>query len=708
MTARALPRALAAPHDRWAVGLASTALAAALFLPWFAGKGSSALSLALGDAASVHAPLVVATLLALALAWRAHFAALAATAALALGWTFSAGFALGVGGSSFGLGAAVALTALTLLLARGLARRGRFGGDVTVATIVVVIAGLLLLFIFYPVGRALISALRDSTGAFAPGLAWERLTASDIWGLGCFGGGVNCGVAINSVILATLVGFLSTAFALVLALAVQRGNSRSLGAVAKLMSVLPIVTPPFVIALALVVLFGRTGLVTTFLSDTLGMPRTRWIYGLPGVTIAQVLSFTPIAFMMLSGAIAAISPTLEEAAQTLRASRARVFRSVTWPLLRPALANAFLLGFVESLADFANPIVLAGNYEVLSTKIFFAIAGAQHDPGRAASLAVVLLAFTLAAFWLQQRWLGRASYVSVSGKGDSGVPAVLPDGLRRLCSGTALAWIGFTLACYAVIVIGGFVKDIGRGDMTPALAHLVAGFGIEWNGLTPRFTGSAWDSFFTTIEVAAVAAPLTAAVGLLSAYVITRHQFAGRRAFEFLTMVSFAVPGTVIGVAYIVAFNVAPMELTGGMAILVFCFVFRNMPVGVRAGIAALAQIDKSLDEASSTLRASTWRTLTQIVLPLLKPAIVATLVFSFTHAMTAVSAVIFLATAKYNLATVYIIGRVEAGEYSLAIAYSTVLMVFMLVVLLLVQRFAGVATLGRRERQQPLTVTGA
>ena len=203
-------------------------------------------------------------------------------------------------------------------------------------------------------------------------------------------------------------------------------------------------------------------------------------------------------------------------------------------------------------------------------------------------------------------------------------------------------------------------------------------------------------------------APLTAIVGLLSAYVITRHRFAGRAAFEFLTMVSFAVPGTVIGVAYIVAFNVAPLELTGGIAILILCFVFRNMPVGVRAGIAALAQIDKSLDEASSTLRASTWRTLTQIVLPLLKPAIVATLVFSFTHAMTAVSAVIFLATAKYNLATVYIIGRVEAGEYPLAITYSTVLMLFMLLVLLAVQGFTGAAKLGRRERTQPLIVTGA
>jgi len=679
--------------DRWLVALAAIGFVASLLL---------------GGAAVAKGPAIAAALLAVFFAWRSHFNALALASALALAWVLGSGFAAGPTGAPFGWAAGIALAAFTLLFARAMARAGRFGGDTTVASIVTVIAALLLLFIFYPVGRSLVAALLDSHGALALGMALARLTAPDIWGLGCFGGGTGCGVAVNSLVLATIVGFLSTGFALVLALAVQRGQQRGLGAVAKLMSVLPIVTPPFVIALALVVLFGRTGLVTTFLSETFGLPRTRWIYGLPGVTIAQVLSFTPIAFMILSGAIAAISPTLEEAAQTLRASKARVFRTVTWPLLRPALAAAFLLGFVESLADFANPVVLAGNYEVLSTKIFFAIAGAQHDPGRAASLAVVLLLFTLIAFWLQQRWLGRASYVSVGGKGDSGVPAALPDGLRWACTGTALAWIGFTLACYAVIAVGGFVKDIGRGDMAVSLSHFSAGFGIEWRAGWPHFTGSAWDSFFTTIEVAAIAAPLTTIVGLLSAYVITRHRFAGRAAFEFLTMVSFAVPGTVIGVAYIVAFNVAPIELTGGLAILIICFVFRNMPVGVRAGIAALAQIDKSLDEASATLRASTWRTLTQVVLPLLKPAIVATLVFSFTHAMTAVSAVIFLATAKYNLATVYIIGRVEAGEYPLAIAYSAVLMLFMLAVLFLVQRLTGAARLGRRARMATLTVTGA
>lgn len=590
--------------------------------------------------------------------------------------------------------AAIVLAAAALALA--LARRGRFGGDRAVAVIVVVIATLLLLFVFYPVGRSLLAALHDDRGGFAPGLAWGRLAAADVWSLACLAGGTRCGVAINSLILATLAGAGSTALGLVLALAAQRGGPRY-GAAFRLLPVLPIVTPPFVIALALVVLFGRTGLVTTSLSEWFGLPRSRWIYGLPGVTLAQWLSFTPLAFMMLHGALAAISPSLEEAAQTLRAGPLRVFRSVTWPLLRPALANAFLLGFVESLADFANPIVLAGNFEVLSTKIFFAIAGAQNDPARAAALAAVLLGFTLLGFALQQRWLGRASYVSVGGKGDGGVSAPLPAALRRGCVGLATAWIVFTLACYAVIAAGGFVKDIGRGDMSLSLAHFGAGFGIEWRDGAPAFTGSAWPSFFTTVEVAAVAAPLTALVGLLAAYVVTRQRFAGRRAFEFLTLVAFAVPGTVIGVAYIVAFNLPPLELTGGFGILVLCFVFRNMPVGVRAGIAALAQIDRSLDEASATLRAGTLRTLRRVLLPLLRPAIVATLVFSFTHAMTAVSAVIFLATAKYNLATVYIIGRVEAGEYPLAIAYSTVLIVFMLAVLLAVQKAAGETRIGRR-----------
>jgi iron(III) transport system permease protein len=699
------PAAVFAPagRDRVTVYVIAAAVAALLVVPWAASGGPSALMRAVGGDVSLW-PLFTASLIALACAYKEFDRGTAYATGFAVVWALGSALVIGQAGPSFGWGAAIALTALTVGFARAIARRGVFKGDPTVSTIVVVVAVLLVIFIFYPVAKSLLAAVFDAQGRFSPQLAAQRLLTEDIWGLGCFGGGTRCGVAINSAMLATIVGILSTLLGLVFALVVQRGGQRYSG-ILKLMSILPIVTPPFVVALALVVLFGRTGLVTTWLDSCCGIPRSRWIYGLPGVTLAQLLTFSPIAFMILHGALAAISPALEEAAQTLRGSRWRVFSTVTWPLLRPALANAFLLGFVESLADFGNPIVLAGNFDVLSTKIFFAVAGAQHDPGRAAALATVLLGLTMLAFYLQQRWLGKLSYVTVTGKGDNGIPGRLPKPLWRVCFSVAGFWIVFTLVCYAVIFVGGFVKDIGRGDMTPSFAHFLAGFGIAFDNKAGIFVGSAWDSLFTTIMVAAISAPLTAAIGLLSAYVITRHRFVGRRAFEFLTLVSFAIPGTVIGVSYIVAFNAAPLELTGGMAILVLCFVFRNMPVGVRAGVAALAQIDKTLDEASSTLRASTVRTLREVILPLLRPAILATLVFSFTHAMTAVSAVIFLATAKYNLATVYVINRVEAGEYPLAIAYSAVLILVMLLVLLGMQLLVGDTRLGRRAA--PALVTG-
>ena len=575
------------------------------------------------------------------------------------------------------------------------ARAGAFKNDATIAGVVCVISLLLLVFVAYPIGRMLLSAFIDEKGQWVASHAVERFFNADVWGAGCITGNVRCGVAVNSMTLAILAGLLSTTFGFALALLAERGAQRN-KVWLRILSILPVVTPPFVIGLAIIILFGRTGIVTQLLSEWFGIPRSRWIYGLPGVLLAQVISFTPIAFLLISGALRMVSPTLEEAGQVLRGSRWHVFRTVTWPLVRPAIANAFLLGFVESLADFANPLVLSGNFEVLSTKIFFAIAGAQHDASRAAILALTLLLLTVGVFALQQKWLGTASYTSVGGKGDNGFAARLPTGVKWGAIALVAPWVILTVVAYGVILIGGFVKDIGRFDLTPTLAHFSTGFGFNFDqGL--HLTGSAWNSLFNTLGVAAVAAPLTTALGVLSGYVVSRHVFRGRRSFEFLTMVNFAVPGTVLGVAYIVAFNVPPLEFTGSFAIIVLCLTFRNMPVGVRSTISSLSQLDRSLDEASSTLRASTSRTFVRVVLPLLRPAIIASTVFGFTHAITAVSAVIFLATAKHNLATVYIAGRVDAGEYALAIAYSSVLIVIMLVCVLMIQRLVGTADMGRR-----------
>jgi len=220
---------------------------------------------------------------------------------------------------------------------------------------------------------------------------------------------------------------------------------------------------------------------------------------------------------------------------------------------------------------------------------------------------------------------------------------------------------------------------------------------VEWGQFGWQWIGTAWQSLFTTLKLAGLSALPTAALGLLIAWLLARNQFKGQGAFEFGALLAFAIPGTVLGVSYILAFNVPPLELTGTGLIIILCFLFRNLPVGVRAGTAAFKQIDRSLDEASLMLRASTLQTLWHVVLPLLKPALVAALIYSFVRAMTTVSAVIFLVSAENELATTYIIGRVGNGDYGVALAYCTVLIVLMSAAIAAIQWLVGERRLGRR-----------
>ncbi len=223
------------------------------------------------------------------------------------------------------------------------------------------------------------------------------------------------------------------------------------------------------------------------------------------------------------------------------------------------------MGFVESIADFGNPLVLGGNFSVLATEVYFALVGAQYDQGRAAALAVILLALALLAFLAQQRLLGGRAYTSVTGKGDAGIPVALPRPLVRALLVVAVPWLVFTVVIYGMALVGGFVAVWGR-DHSFTLRHFAKAFGVEWGPAGLLWTGGAWNSLWNTLRISAVAAPLSAAVGLLTAYLLDRTRFAGQRAFELGTLLSFAVPGTVIGVAYVLAFNVPPIELTGTAA----------------------------------------------------------------------------------------------------------------------------------------------
>ena len=593
-------------------------------------------------------------------------------------------------GVALGLGAGVQVVVFGAVAAIAFARLGYIQGDGFMTGSIMLIGGLIVAFILFPISTILSKIFISMSGEFTPFRFFEIVTS-----LG-FGR-----VLMNSLFLAVAVGLSTTFLGFVFALYSVRARARFRGLI-RVFSILPIITPPFVIGLALILIFGRSGTINDILVGLFGrggvfiaegaagwFERTPYIYGFPGIFLAQTLAFTPVSYLVMNGMLGAISPSLEEASLTMRATDGQTFRYVTLPLIRPGIANAFLLSVIESLADFGNPLILGGDYDVLSTEIYFSIVGAQLDYSRAGALGATLLGISLAVFLVQNRWIGRKSYVTVTGKGVGGQPLPLPRWLQRACGVVVNGWIAFNAVLYGSIFVGGFVVNWGA-DYTPTLAHHAELWtaGIDYGG---------WPSYLNTLKLAFIAAPLTALLGILIAYVTTRRRFVGRGIVDFGAMISFAIPGTVMGVSYILAFNVPPVQLTGTALILVISFIFRNMPVGIRAGISALSQVDKSLEEASLTQRAGSLRTIVSVVLPLLRPAIISASVYSFIRAVTSVSAVIFLVTAETNVSTTYILARVERGDYGVAVAYGTVLIVTMLAVSMLIERVVGRSRIQRQ-----------
>lgn len=478
------------------------------------------------------------------------------------------------------------------------------------------------------------------------------------------------GALPTSIGLAAIVATTVTLLGLFLAILGQRTRFSIVKKSLASISLLPIITPPFVLAFAMIFLFGRQGMVT---KQILGL-RTNELFGLIGVAGAQILAFTPIAYLVIRGSVASLDPALEEASVTLGAGRWTTFRTITWPLLRPALANAFLLTLIESFADFGNPLILGGDRFYLSTEVFSAYS-ARFDQNEAAVLGLVLLVIVLSIFFAQRRWLGGDSFVTVTGKPSSGKFVELPRAFEAFLLFLFTIWTVLVLSLYGSIIYGSFVKIWGINN-TLTLQNY------------KDFMNQGWPVFLYTAKVAAISAVPAAFLGFLIAYLVVRQKFWGRNFVELGSMLSFAIPGTVMGIAYILAFNNGPWLLTSSMVILVLAFIFRNMPVAIRGGIAGLAQIDPSLEEASTTLRANSSTTLRRILVPLLIVPLIGGLIFAFVRAMTAISQVIFLISSGNKLATTLLLGWVEQGQLGRASAMATIMIFSMLAVISLLMLF--------------------
>lgn len=485
------------------------------------------------------------------------------------------------------------------------------------------------------------------------------------------------GTIKNTVWLGISVGFIGTLIGFILAYIQVRVEFRG-KKILHILTLVPLVSPPFAFATAVIVLFGRSGIIS---HDLLG--KTPMLYGYPGLVIVLSASYFPVAYLNLVGMMRSLDPAIDEAASSLGASKFRIFRTVTLPLLIPGITSSFLLLFVEAIADLANPLVIGGDYMVLSSRAYIAING-EYDVSAGAAYSAILLLPALLVFIIQRYWSQKKSVVSVTGKPSGQISPIKSKSAKipLLIFGWSVA--AFIVMIYLAVISGAFIKILGVNN-TFTLDHY-----------RYIFSGIANDALKSTVIMASIATPLAGFMGMVMAWLIIRKLKRGADALDFFGMLGIAVPGTVLGIGYAVTFNeplkiagvtVIP-QLAGGGAILggaiaiMMVYTIRSSPAGQRSGIAALQQIDPSLDEASASLGASGSRTFRKVSLPLIKGAFLTGLMFAFARSMTTLSPVLFIATPETPILTQKILAESDSGRYGPAFALCTLLIVIVLVVM--------------------------
>jgi iron(III) transport system permease protein len=515
---------------------------------------------------------------------------------------------------------------------------------------IILVVGLLAVFVLFPVVRVLAQ----------PGLAeWLRLFTDPRW----------LRLGSNTLMIAALSAASAVMLGFLFAYATSRPDVpfRNLF---KLIAILPLVSPPFVGGLAFILLFGRRGIITYSLLGLRGD-----IYGWHGLWMVQTLAFFPIAYLSLAGVLRRINPTLEYAAQDLGAHGFRLFRTVTLPLALPGLASAALLVGIYALSDFGNPMLVGGAFKVLATETYTQVTG-WGDLGMASALSAALLLPSLALFAAQRYWVEGRSYATVTGKGSFADPVPTPVPLRwALFAGCGLVAL-VLVATYAVVFVGAFART----------------WGVNWRPTLENFEYTVFRGaqLWNSIRFAGMAALGGSAFAVVAAFLIQRKRFPGRAAVDFIAILPAALPGTLIGVGYILAFNTPPFTLTGTATIIVAAMLFRTIPVGYRAAVAGLAQIAPSIEEGAADLGARPLRTLWDVTLPLIRSAFTSALVFTFIRSMNTLSAVIFLVSPGTVVASASILALAEHGDWGQASAMAASLMSAVFLVLLGFRLFTG------------------
>lgn len=532
--------------------------------------------------------------------------------------------------------------------------RKKFFADPIMVTTIVVLIVFLTLFILYPLAILLVDS-------FVTGEGITLNVFKRILDMPSFRKAIT-----NTLKVGFLVGILSALIGLLFAYVEEyvQLKTKVLSSLFKVISLLPVVSPPFVLSLSMIMLFGKAGIITRYLLHIY----ENNVYGFWGITIVQTLTFFPVCYMMMKGLLKNIDPSLEEAARDMGASRFKVFTTVTLPLILPGLGNAFLVTFIESIADFANPMIIGGSYDTLATSIYLQITGAYDKEG-ASAMAVVLLAITLMMFIVQKYYLEAKSTATLTGKASRQRMLITDKSVTRPLTIFCLLIALFVILMYICVPFGALFKTWGY-DFSLT---------FKWFGLVfSRYKG--FKAFKDSFLLSLIASPITALLSMIISYLVVKRNFRSKGFIEAVSMLAMAVPGTVLGVGYIRGYSAGVFRtgflqsLYGTGALLVIVFIVRSLPTGTRSGISALRQIDKSIEESAYDMGADSFKVFMTVTLPLIKDSFLSGLVTAFVRSITAISAIILLVTPKFLLITVQINEFAEKGSYGIACAFATIL----------------------------------
>ena len=531
-------------------------------------------------------------------------------------------------------------------------------------SITILIIASLLLFNVLPLIKILIQSFTDAGGTYSFGgyiRAFQFKQNRDAL--------VHTLVSsFSAAAIATVIGFIFAYCACYIKMRAKRFFN--------VIAILPIISPPFSVALSIILLFGNKGLIT---HTILGLVSNN-IYGFGGLLFAQVFSFFPMAYLQLNGVLSTIDPSIEEAARDMGASRLQTFLKVTIPLSLPGIVNSFLLMFIKCAADFGNPMTIAGGYNTLATQIYYQAVGG-YELQRCTALAMLLLVLTMIVYLISKLFVEKRTFVTITGKATR----------ERTMIEEKHITIPLTVICCIFAVIVGVIYV-----MIPVVSFVKL-WGINYS-LTFANYIEAWkigkQALMDTVKLAVVTTPITGVIAMLMAFLIVRK----KNPMEAVGMFGMIVPGTILGYAYVLLFNSAPLYLTGTFLILVASCCSRYLPVGLQSGITSLRQIDPSIEEAASDLGANSLQVFTKITLPLIKSSFFGGLVYTFVRTMTAMSALVFLVSARHKLLTISILDQVDRGRYGTASAMSTMLIVVVYIAILIIYRLLGLLGVNKKD----------